>query len=204
MHSVGWPLDHSTYGGSFLYQFEKNLLAIGFVVGLDYQNPFLNPYEEFQRFKTHPSIRPLLENSKRIQYGARALNEGGLQSIPQLTFPGGLIIGCGAGFLNVPKMKGIHTAMKSGMIAAESLLPLTSNEYCLFRAHKTKLDLARLYKSRNIRPAMNWGLKTRLIYAAIDTLYFARQCTMDTLNHADEVQLLPAKKCNKNTLSQTR
>ncbi|MBV8803135.1 MAG: electron transfer flavoprotein-ubiquinone oxidoreductase, partial [Gammaproteobacteria bacterium] len=124
IHSIGWPLNQKTYGGSFIYYLEKNILAIGFVIGLDYQNPYLNPYKEFQRFKTHNIIRPLLEKSKRIAYGARALNEGGLQSIPKLTFPGGLIIGCAAGFLNVPKIKGIHTAMKSGMIAAECVISL--------------------------------------------------------------------------------
>src|SRR5712675_1580524 len=121
VHTVGWPLDTATYGGSFLYHLENRQVAVGFVIGLDYRNPFLNPFEEFQRFKTHPAIRPFFEGGKRIAYGARALNEGGFQSIPRLDFPGGALIGCAAGFLNVPKIKGSHTAMKSGMVAAETV-----------------------------------------------------------------------------------
>ena len=117
VHTVGWPLDRKTYGGSFLYHLENNQVAVGFVVGLDYRNPYLSPFEEFQRFKQHPAIRPTFEGGQRISYGARALSEGGLQSIPRLTFPGGLLVGDTAGFLNVPKIKGSHTAMKSGMIA---------------------------------------------------------------------------------------
>ena len=116
VHTIGWPLDAATYGGSFLYHLEDRQVAVGFVIGLDYRNPFLNPFEEFQRFKTHPAIRPFFEGGKRIAYGARALNEGGFQSIPRLDFPGGALIGCAAGFLNVPKIKGSHTAMKSGMV----------------------------------------------------------------------------------------
>ncbi|MDX1434013.1 MAG: NAD(P)/FAD-dependent oxidoreductase, partial [Gammaproteobacteria bacterium] len=116
VHTVGWPLDAGTYGGSFIYHLEDNQLAIGFVIGLDYSNPHLSPFDEMQRFKTHPRIRPLLEGGRRISYGARALNEGGFQSIPKLTFPGGMLVGDTAGFLNVPKIKGTHTAMKSGMV----------------------------------------------------------------------------------------
>ena len=119
-HGVGWPLDGETYGGYFLYHLEDNQVAVGFVVALDYKNPYLAPFEEFQRFKTHPRFRPTFEGGTRISYGARAINEGGLQSIPKLTFPGGAIIGCSAGFLNVPKIKGIHGAMKSGMLAADA------------------------------------------------------------------------------------
>lgn len=121
IHTVGWPLDQNTYGGSFIYHMENHQVALGFVVGLDYTNPYLNPFEELQRFKTHPKIRPLFENGRRISYGARALVEGGFQSLPKLSFPGGLIIGDAAGFLNVPKIKGTHTAMKSGMVAAETI-----------------------------------------------------------------------------------
>ena len=118
VHTVGWPLDTSTYGGSFLYHLENNQVAVGFVVGLDYQNPYLSPFDEFQRFKTHPDIRVHFEGGRRVSYGARAISEGGLQSIPKLSFPGGVLVGDGAGFLNVPKIKGTHTAMKSGMTAA--------------------------------------------------------------------------------------
>ena len=120
VHTVGWPLDRRTYGGSFLYHGADRQVAVGFVVALDYENPYLSPFEELQRFKTHPALRATFEGGRRICYGARALNEGGLQSIPQLVFPGGALIGCAAGFLNVPKIKGNHTAMKSGMLAAEA------------------------------------------------------------------------------------
>ncbi len=202
MHSIGWPLNTKTYGGSFAYHFEKNLLEIGFVVGLDYQNPYFNPYEEFQRFKTHPLIYPLLAKSKRIAYGARSLNEGGFQSIPKLTFPGGLLIGCAAGFLNVPKIKGIHTAMKSGMLAAESVLPLlqqTSHEECVDYSKnlKTSWVWKELRKERNIRPAMNWGLWLGLTYAAIDTYLFRGNAPWTLRNHADYLQLKPAADCKK-------
>ena len=121
VHTLGWPLDRSTYGGSFLYHLEDHQVAVGFVVGLDYANPHLSPFEEFQRFKTHPKIRPVFEGGRRIAYGARAISEGGIQSIPRLTFPGGLLVGDTAGFLNVPKIKGTHTAMKSGITAAEAI-----------------------------------------------------------------------------------
>ncbi len=121
IHSIGWPLNNQTYGGSFLYYLENNQVSVGFVIGLDYKNPYLSPFDEFQRFKTHPKIRKIFEGGKRISYGARALNEGGFQSIPKLTVPGGLLVGCTAGFMNVPKIKGTHTAMKSGMIAAEEI-----------------------------------------------------------------------------------
>ncbi|KAI9921772.1 hypothetical protein PsorP6_001663 [Peronosclerospora sorghi] len=123
-HTLGWPLQQSlmdkTFGGSFMYHMEDNLVHIGVVVGLDYENPYINPYEEFQRFKTHPAIREYLEGGECVQYGARCLNEGGYHAIPKLTFPGGALIGCSAGFLNGVKIKGTHTAMKSGMLAAEA------------------------------------------------------------------------------------
>jgi electron-transferring-flavoprotein dehydrogenase len=121
VHTVGWPLESDTYGGSFIYHLEDNQVAVGFVIGLDYGNPFLSPFDEFQRFKTHPAIRPTFEGGRRISYGARAISEGGFQSIPKLTFPGGLLVGDTAGFLNTPKIKGSHTAMKSGMTAAEAV-----------------------------------------------------------------------------------
>ena len=120
-HSVGWPLKSDTYGGSFIYHLNGNQVAVGYVVGLDYSNPHLSPFEEFQRFKNHPAVRDTFVGGRRVAYGARALNEGGFQSIPKLTFPGGCLVGCTAGFLNVPKIKGTHTAMKSGMLAAEAI-----------------------------------------------------------------------------------
>jgi electron-transferring-flavoprotein dehydrogenase len=195
MHSIGWPLDNKTYGGSFLYHYANNLIAIGFVVGLDYQNPYLNPYEEFQRFKTHPAIAPLLMRGKRLEYGARALNEGGLQSIPQLTFPGGLLIGCAAGFLNVPKIKGIHNAMKSGMIAAESIFSDTS-----FPENIRKSWIWNdLYPVRNIRPALTWGLWPGLIYSALDTYVFRGKTPWTFHHHTDYSQLKKANQCKKIT-----
>ena len=122
MHTVGWPLDKKTYGGSFVYHAENKQIFIGYVVGLDYQNPYLSPFDEFQRFKTHKAISKILQGGKRIAYGARALIEGGIQSLPKMFMPGALLIGCDAGTLNMPKIKGSHTAMKSGIIAAETIL----------------------------------------------------------------------------------
>ncbi len=119
-HSVGWPMDSKTYGGSFIYHLDDSQVYVGFVTGLDYTNPYLDPFREFQRFKQHPKIRPLLEGGKRICYGARAISEGGFQSMPKLAFPGGALIGDAAGFLNVPKIKGSHTAIKSGILAADA------------------------------------------------------------------------------------
>src|SRR3569832_1591481 len=120
MHSMGWPLDSETGGGSFVYHLENNQVAIGFVVHLNYKHPYLSPFDEFQRFKHHPVVKSLLEGGRRISYGARAITEGGLQSVPKLTFPGGALIGCAAGFVNVPRIKGSHNAMKTGMLAAEA------------------------------------------------------------------------------------
>jgi len=188
-HTVGWPLDPKTYGGSFIYHWDNNLLSIGLVIGLDYQNPYLNPYEEFQRFKHHASIAPLLENGRCVSYGSRALNEGGWQSIPQLQFPGGLLIGCAAGFMNVPKIKGSHTAMKSGMLAAESLL--SGNDY--EQALKNSWIKDDLYPVRNIRPGFRFGLLPGLINAGLET-YVLRGKAPWTLSHkADYTYLKPAK-----------
>ena len=122
MHTAGWPLDNSTYGGSFMYHAENKQVFLGYVIGLDYKNPYLSPFDEFQRFKTHPAIRKIISGGKRISYGARALIEGGLQSLPKMYMPGALLVGCDAGTLNMPKIKGSHTAMKSGMIAAETII----------------------------------------------------------------------------------
>lgn len=215
LHTVGWPLDTETYGGSFAYHMADNLLSIGFVVGLDYENPYLDPFEEFQRFKQHPSIRPLLEGGQRICYGARALNEGGLQSIPKLAFPGGLLIGCAAGFLNVPKIKGSHTAMKSGMIAAETIFEalkshssssnsgsttkLSTGSFPLLPNFETTIQKSWIWEelklARNIRPAFRAGLWLGLSYAAIDTYLFRGRAPWTFHNHADFPCLKPAKNC---------
>ena len=199
IHSIGWPLDNNTYGGSFLYFLEKNQVSVGFVVGLDYKNPYLSPFDEFQRFKTHPKIKKIFDGGKRISYGARALNEGGLQSIPKLTFPGGLIIGCGAGFMNVPKIKGTHTAMKSAMVAAEEIFKNIYNKNSNQEVFTYEEELKKswvwdeLYKVRNIRPSFKWGLIPGLIYSAIDTYIFRGKAPWTLKHHQDHQSLNKAK-----------
>ncbi len=187
-HSIGWPLSANTYGGSFLYHFGDNLVSYGFVVGLDYSNPWLAPFEEMQRFKTHPEVRKHFEGGRRISYGARALNEGGLQSIPTLTFPGGALIGCSAGFLNVPKIKGTHTAMKSGMLAAEAVAAaLAGDRPAAPASYETMLKDSWVWQElsavRNVRPAFaKLGLWGGLAYSALDT-YVLRGKAPWTLHH---------------------
>jgi electron-transferring-flavoprotein dehydrogenase len=197
IHTTGWPLDARTYGGSFLYHLEGNQVAVGFVVGLDYENPYLSPYEEFQRFKTHPEIRGFFEGGRRIAYGARAINEGGFQSLPKLTFPGGLLIGDTAGFLNVPKIKGTHTAMKSGMTAAEALFDALADERALeVTAYPERLKQTwlwdELYRVRNIRPSFRWGLWGGMAYSALDTYVLRGKAPWTLRNHADHKALRPA------------
>ncbi len=196
VHTVGWPLDAATYGGSFLYHIEDRQVAVGFVIGLDYRNPFLNPFEEFQRFKTHPRIRPFFAGGRRICYGARALNEGGFQAIPRLDFPGGALIGCAAGFLNVPKIKGSHTAMKSGMVAAEAVFRRLSGEDAVQVGSLIKDSWVweELRQVRNVRPGFRRGLLPGLANAAIDT-YLLRGAAPWTLHHRhpDHTSLVPAK-----------
>ena len=173
IHTIGWPMDSKTYGGSWMYHMENNQVSLGYVVGLDYQNPYLSPFEEMQRWKTHPAIRTYLEGGKRISYGARALVEGGFQSLPKLTFPGGLLIGDTAGFLNTPKIKGNHCAMKSGMLAAEALVEMaTEQKECTAYPEKYKASWlhAELHKVRNIRPGFHWGLWVGLINAGFQTI----------------------------------
>jgi electron-transferring-flavoprotein dehydrogenase len=199
VHTIGWPLDTATYGGSFLYHLEDRQVAVGFVIGLDYKNPFLNPFEEFQRFKTHPAIRPFFEGGRRIAYGARALNEGGFQSIPRLDFPGGALIGDAAGFLNVPKIKGNHTAMKSGMIAAETIFRrLSGDEGAEVRAaleHSWVWD--ELRGVRNIRPSFRWGLWAGLAYAALDTYLLRGNAPWTFHHHPDHLQLTRANEAQR-------
>src|SRR5579863_1483579 len=188
-HTVGWPLDSGTYGGSFLYHFGNNLISYGFVIGLDYRNPWLSPFEEMQRFKTHPEMRKHFEGGRRISYGARALNEGGLQSIPRLTFPGGALIGDAAGFVNVPKIKGTHTSMKSGMIAAETVAEaLAAGGAQDLSAYEAKLRESWVWEElslvRNVRPSFaKFGLYGGLAYSAIDT-YVMRGKAPWTFHHA--------------------
>jgi electron-transferring-flavoprotein dehydrogenase len=193
VHTIGWPLASDTYGGSFLYHLEERQVAVGFVIGLDYKNPYLNPFEEFQRFKTHPAIRPTFEGGRRIAYGARALNEGGFQSIPQVDFPGGAIIGDAAGFLNVPKIKGSHTAMKSGMIAAETVFARLAGTDTKLRPGLEKSWIwDELYRVRNVRPSFRFGLWAGLAYSALDTYLLRGRAPWTLHHHPDHTQLIPA------------
>ncbi|XP_052006283.1 electron transfer flavoprotein-ubiquinone oxidoreductase, mitochondrial-like isoform X1 [Xyrauchen texanus] len=210
-HSVGWPLNRNTYGGSFLYHLNEGepLVALGFVVGLDYTNPYLNPFKEFQRWKHHHSVKCTLEGGNRIAYGARALNEGGFQAFPKLTFPGGMLIGCSPGFMNVPKIKGTHTAMKSGMLAAEvafskifdeNLQSETAGLYIPEYEDNLKKSWIwkELYAVRNIRPSFHnyFGLYGGMVYTGIFYWIF-RGKEPWTLKHngLDAARLKPANEC---------
>jgi electron-transferring-flavoprotein dehydrogenase len=188
IHTAGWPLANDTYGGSFFYHLENNQAAIGFVVGLGYSNPYLDPYEEFQRYKAHPAIRPVLEGGKRIAYGARAISAGGLQSLPKLVFPGGCLIGDDAGFLNVSRIKGSHAAMKSGMLAAEAA-------FAALKAGRSHVELAaypeafraswlhdELHRARNFKPWMSKGLLTGTLMVGLDQVLFGGRAPW-TLHH---------------------
>lgn len=195
VHTLGWPMDDQTYGGSWMYHWKDNLVSIGFVTGLDYTNPYLSPFSEMQRFKLHPSIAAYLKGGRRVSYGARALSEGGLQSMPKLAFPGGILVGDSAGFLNVPKIKGNHAAMKSGLLAAEALAPFLKNNagygatcagyYDLFRKSWLYREL---YKVRNIRPGFRWGLWGGLANAAFQTIG-GWMLPFTLKNHADHATL---------------
>jgi len=202
-HTIGWPMDSGTYGGSFLYHLEDNQVAVGFVIGLDYTNPHLSPFDEFQRFKTHPKIRPTFEGGRRIAYGARAINEGGFQSVPKLTFPGGVLVGCTAGFLNVPKIKGSHTAMKSGMLAAEAVFDAVGEDApaadtaSYETAIKESWVWDELYRVRNIRPSFKWGMWGGLVYSAIDTFLFRGRAPWTFKHHADHTTLKKASEAPK-------
>ncbi|MBY0270263.1 MAG: electron transfer flavoprotein-ubiquinone oxidoreductase [Burkholderiales bacterium] len=201
IHTAGWPLQSDTYGGSFCYHLEDNLLAIGFVVGLGYSNPYLSPYEEFQRYKTHPAIRTFLEGGKRIAYGARAINAGGLQSLPKLVFPGGCLIGDDAGFLNASRIKGSHAAIKSGMLAAEAAFTVlqagTGAELDAYPvAFKSSWLHEELYRARNFKPWMSKGLYTGTLMVGIDQVLFRGKAPW-TLHHhhADHETLKRKSEC---------
>jgi electron-transferring-flavoprotein dehydrogenase len=176
VHTQGWPLSESkSQGGSFMYYYDENLVSVGFVVHLNYENPHLSPFDEFQRFKTHPDVRSHLEGGKRIAYGARAINEGGQQSIPKLIFPGGALIGCSAGFVNVPRIKGTHNAMKSGMVAAEAAFAALKGGSAgrdELKAYPEALRQSWLWKDldkvRNVKPALRWGTLMGTVYGGFD------------------------------------
>ena len=188
IHTAGWQLASDTYGGSFFYHLENNQVAIGFVVGLGYSNPYLSPYEEFQRYKTHPAIRPFLEGGKRLAYGARAISAGGLQSLPKLVFPGGCLIGDDAGFLNASRIKGSHAAIKSGMLAAEAA-------FAALRAGRTNDEIGaypetfreswlhdELRRARNFKPWMSKGLAVGTLMVGVDQVVFGGRAPW-TLHH---------------------
>jgi electron-transferring-flavoprotein dehydrogenase len=189
VHTAGWPLDPGTYGGSFLYHLENNLVAVGFVVGLAYTNPYLAPYEEFQRYKTHPAIRGTFEGGKRVAYGARAITAGGLQSLPKLVFPGGCLIGDDAGFLNASRIKGSHGAIKSGMMAAEAAHQAlkagrAADELADYpEAFRQSWLFDELYRARNFKPWMAKGLVLGTLMVGLDQVVFGGKAPW-TLHHA--------------------
>ena len=206
VHTAGWPLDSATYGGSFLYHMAENRVAVGYVVGLGYTNPWLSPYGEFQRYKTHPAIRPTFEGGRRLAYGARAITAGGLQSLPELVFPGGALIGCDAGFLNTSRIKGSHAAIKSGMLAAESAFDAVAKG----RSHdvltsypdafKSSWLHEELHRARNFKPAMSKGLWMGALMVGIDQKLLGGKAPW-TLHHdhADHETLRPAAECERIT-----
>jgi electron-transferring-flavoprotein dehydrogenase len=202
-HSFGWPLDNGTYGGAWLYHFGENLVSYGFVIGLDYANTWLSPFEEMQRVKLHPAFRQHLEGGRRISYGARALSEGGLQSIPRLTFPGGALIGDSAGFLNVPKIKGTHTSMKSGMLAAEAVVDAMKTDRVEPGSYTQKVRQSWLWQelrtARNIRPAFaRFGAMGGAVYAGLDAMVLRGRAPWTLhFKHQDNETLRAADLCAK-------
>ncbi len=199
VHTAGWPLDNDTYGGSFLYHFGDNKVAVGFVVGLGYQNPWLSPYEEFQRYKTHPAIRGTFEGGKRLSYGARAITAGGIMSLPKTVFPGGALIGCDAGFLNASRIKGSHAAIKTGMLAAEAAFEAiaagrSADELSAYpQAFRTSWLFDELWQARNFKQWMGKGLYTGTIMVGIEQVLLGGKFPW-TLHHkhADHECLKPA------------
>lgn len=201
-HSLGWPLAADTGGGSFIYHYGDGLVSIGFVVHLDYANPHLSPFDEFQRFKMHPAIRPLLEGGKRLSYGARAITEGGLQSWPELVFPGGALIGCSAGMVNVPRIKGIHNAMKSGMLAAEAVMSAmaANRSHDCLGEYPTALRNSRVWRDlhavRNVKPMLSrFGTTFGTLFGGVEMWLAAGGVRLPwTLRHqqADHERTCPA------------
>jgi electron-transferring-flavoprotein dehydrogenase len=201
VHTIGWPSDYDTYCGTFMYHGENHTVSIGLVVGLDYENPYLNPYREFQQFKTHPHVRQYLEGGECISYGARAISEGGLQSLPKLSFPGGVLVGDSAGFLNTPKIKGSHAAIKSGILAGdaivEDVLQGGAKEAASFyKRFRGSWLYDELYQARNVRPAFKFGLLPGLLYSGLDLLVLRGKAPW-TLSHHKEDHLCtkPAAEC---------
>ncbi len=203
IHTIGWPVTSDVYGGSFLYHWGKNMVSYGYVVGLDYKNPYLSPFEEMQRLKTHPEMRKHFEGGRRVSYGARAISEGGFQALPKLTFPGGCLVGDTAGFLNTPKIKGTHTAMKSGMLAAEAVAEAMAGDGAVEPvAYTDKLKgswlYEELYLARNIRPGFaKFGFLGGLVNAAIDAYVFRGRAPWTLrYKHKDNECTMEAAACN--------
>ncbi len=203
VHTAGWPMDNATYGGGFVYHLEDNLVAVGYVVGLNYTNPHLSPFEEMQRYKTHPEIRKYLEGGKRLAYGARAITAGGLQSLPRLIFPGGALVGDDAGFLNAARIKGSHAAIKSGMLAAEAAFEALAAERqhdaltAYPSAFRDSWLYAELHKSRNFKPYMKRGLWVGSLLFGIDQKLLMGKAPWTLHNSADHDKLKPAAECPK-------
>lgn len=197
VHCLGYPLGKNAYGGGFLYHLDNNMVSVGLVTALDYSNPYLSPYEEFQKFKLHPEISKVLEGGKRIEYGARTVVEGGVQSLPKLSFPGGVLVGDSAGFINVPKIKGVHNSIKSGILAAESILDAFKSDSLEARNYDSKVYNSWLYKDlyavRNIRPAFRAGLYLGMAYAVIDNYLFAGKAPWTFKHKLADNQRLQAK-----------
>ena len=199
VHTAGWPLSSDTYGGSFLYHLENNQIAVGFVVGLGYTNPYLSPFEEFQRYKTHPAIRRFLEGGKRVAYGARAIAAGGIQSLPKLVFRGGALIGCDAGFLNASRIKGSHCAIKSGMLAGESAVEaiVAGRKRDVLANYPTNFQRSwlfdELYRARNFKPWMSKGLYLGAAMVGIDQLVFGGKAPWTLHHHAADHTTLKKK-----------
>ncbi|MBV4395936.1 electron transfer flavoprotein-ubiquinone oxidoreductase [Advenella alkanexedens] len=204
IHTSGWPLDADTYGGTFLYHLDNNLVVVGMVVGLDYANPWLSPFEEFQRYKTHPSIKPYFENGKRIAYGARALTAGGLLSLPKLVFPGGALVGCEAGFLNASRIKGSHAAIKSGALVAQALYDalVAERSHDILSDYPIAFEQSWLYqelnKARNFKQWFKKGRTVATIMTGIEQLIFKGKMPW-TIHRtkADHECLKPAAECAK-------
>src|SRR5690606_25577369 len=202
MHTAGWPLPNDTYGGAFLYHFENNQVAVGYVVGLNYTNPYLSPFEEFQRYKTHPVIRRFFEGGKRISYGARALTAGGLNALPRTVFPGGALVGCEAGFLNAARIKGSHAAIKTGMLAAEAAFEAlgAGRGHDVLESYPKAFESSwlhdELYRARNFKPAMNKGLWLGTLLVGIDQVLFKGKAPFTLhVEKPDHEYLRPASEC---------
>jgi electron-transferring-flavoprotein dehydrogenase len=202
LHSAGWPLDNATYGGGFMYHYEGHQVSLGLVVGLGYTNPFLEPFQEFQRYKTHPLMRSFLEGGKRIAYGARAINASGLQSLPKLVFPGGALVGCDAGFLNAPRIKGSHAAIKTGMLAGDAAFDAvasgrSNDELGAYpAAFESSWLHDELHRARNFKPHLDRGLAVGAILWGIDQIVFRGKAPW-TLHRKepDHAKLKPAAQC---------